>query len=83
MAKFDDKIIDRIFVDGWANVAMVVKGIVGKFDDVVVDRIGVDGSGAAVSAGGWVLRQLQTGRVQQYLILTFIVFGLLIFYFAR
>lgn len=83
MAKFDDKVIDRIVVDGWADVAMVVKGIVGKFDDVVVDRIGVDGSGAAVSAGGWVLRQLQTGRVQQYLILTFIVFGLLIFYFAR
>lgn len=83
MAKFDDRIIDRIAVDGWATVTMGLKAVVGKFDDLVVDRLMVDGSGNAVSAGGWVMRQFQTGKVQQYLVLTFIVLGLFIFYFTR
>lgn len=83
LAKFDDKVVDQTAVDGWAKIALVIKAVVGKFDDVVVDRMGVDGTGAAVSAGGWVLRRLQTGRVQQYLILTFIAFGLLLFYLTR
>lgn len=83
LAKFDDKVVDQTAVDGWAKIAMVIKSVVGKFDDVVVDRIGVDGTGSVVSAGGWVLRRLQTGRVQQYLILTFIAFGLLLFYLTR
>jgi NADH-quinone oxidoreductase subunit L len=83
MAKFDDKVVDGIFVDGWAKVAMVLKSVIAKFDDVVVDKLAVDGSGTVVSAGGWVLRQFQTGKVQQYLILTFIVFGMLLFYMTR
>jgi len=83
LAKFDDKVVDRVAVDGWADVAMGIKSVVGKFDDVVVDRVGVDGTGAAVSAGGWVLRQLQTGKVQQYLVLTFIVLGFLLFYMTK
>jgi len=83
LAKFDDKVVDQTAVDGWAKIAMVIKSVVGRFDDVVVDKIGVDGTGAAVSAGGWVLRRLQTGRIQQYLILTFIAFGLLLFYLTR
>jgi NADH-quinone oxidoreductase subunit L len=83
MAKFDDRIVDRIAVDGWATLTMGIKTVVGKFDDLVVDRLMVDGSGNAVSAGGWVMRQFQTGKVQQYLVLTFIVLGLFIFYFTR
>ena len=70
-------------MDGWAKVAMVLKSVIAKFDDVVVDKLAVDGSGTVVSAGGWVLRQFQTGKVQQYLILTFIVFGMLLFYMTR
>jgi hypothetical protein len=48
----------------------------------VVDRIMVDGTADVASGGGWALRQLQTGKVQQYLILTLIVliFGLLMQY---
>jgi len=83
MAKFDDKVVDRTAVDGWATLAMGVKSVIGKFDDVVVDKLAVDGSGALVSSGGWILRQLQTGKVQQYLVLTFVVMGFLIFYFTR
>ncbi|NDG26024.1 MAG: NADH-quinone oxidoreductase subunit L, partial [Proteobacteria bacterium] len=83
LAKFDDKVVDRTGVDGWATLTLFLKSIVGKFDDLVVDRMMVDGSGNVVSAGGWVLRQLQTGKVQQYLVFTFIVLGFFIFYFVR
>lgn len=80
LAVFDDRVVDRFFVDGWSRVTLVVKSIVGKFDDLVVDQIMVDGTGGATSAGGWVLRRFQTGRVQHYLILCFIVFAILLFY---
>lgn len=80
LAVFDDRVVDRIFVDGWSRVTLVVKSIVGKFDDLFVDQIMVDGTGVVTSAGGWVLRRFQTGRVQQYLILCFIVFVILLFY---
>lgn len=83
LAQFDDKFVDRVLVDGWSKVAMVIKSVVGKFDDVVVDRLMVDGSGNVVALGGWVLRQVQTGKVQQYLILTFAAMGFALFYLSR
>jgi NADH-quinone oxidoreductase subunit L len=76
LATFDDNVMDRIFVDGWKDIVMAIKGAVGKFDDVVIDRLLVDGTGNMVSLGGWVLRLAQTGRVQQYLIAVFITLGL-------
>lgn len=79
LAAFDDLVVDRIFVDGWGKVTMVTKSIVGKFDDVVVDRILVDGTGDVASVGGWVVRQLQTGKVQQYLILSMIAMVLALY----
>lgn len=79
LAKFDDVVIDRVLVDGWAKVTRGVNFVVSKFDDIVVDRLLVDGSGNVASMGGWVIRQMQTGKVQQYAILTFIALAL-IFY---
>ena len=74
LARFDDLVIDRVMVDGWKDVTMVVKSVVGKFDDIVVDRILVDGTGNLASAGGWIFRRFQTGKVQQYLLFVFIDF---------
>ena len=75
LAKFDDRVIDGILVDGWAKVTLVVRSVVGKFDEVIVDRVLVDGSGDLVSVGGWVIRRFQTGRVQQYLIFSLLALG--------
>jgi len=75
LAKFDDVVIDGILVDGWAKLVMVIKTVVGKFDDIFVDRILVDGTADVATSGGWILQRFQTGKVQQYLILTFIVLG--------
>ena len=80
LATFDDKVVDRIFVDGWRDIAMVTKSVIGKFDDVVVDRLMVDGTADVMSGGGWVLRQFQTGKVQQYLVLTVMVIIVALFF---
>jgi len=80
LAKFDDMVIDRIFVDGWKDISMVLKSVIGKFDNVVVDQILVDGPAKAVSAGGWAISRFQSGRVQQYLVMTMILLFAGIFY---
>ncbi|MCB9253083.1 MAG: NADH-quinone oxidoreductase subunit L [Bdellovibrionaceae bacterium] len=74
LARFDDRVVDRILVDGWKDISMGIKAFIGKFDDLVVDRIFVDGTGYVTAAGGWILRRFQTGRVQQYVILSLIGF---------
>ncbi len=76
LARFDDLVVDRILVDGWKDVSMVVKSVVGQFDNIVIDRGMVDGTAYAAAAGGWVIRQFQTGQVQTYLIWTLVVLGL-------
>ncbi len=76
LAAFDNRVVDGIFVDGWAKVTMVVKSVVGKFDEVVVDRMAVDGAGDLVAVSGWAVRRFQTGRVQQYLIFSLIALGM-------
>lgn len=67
-AKFDDKVVDRIGIDGWKDVTMVTQKAAGTFDDVVVDGILVDGMGGGIpTMFGQSLRVLQNGRVQRYL----------------
>jgi hypothetical protein len=71
VADFDRAVIDR-FVDGCARAA---RGVA-TFDDVI-DRYGVDGAvnttARWIYATGDALRQLQTGKLRQYV--TFIVVG--------
>ncbi len=82
LAKFDDTFVDRILVDGWSKLILITKSAVGKFDDVVIDQLVVDGSAVVTSGGGWVIRRLQTGKVQHYLIFIFVAF-LILLYFLR
>jgi hypothetical protein len=80
LAMFDDLVVDRICVDGWRDVTMVIKSVIGKFDDIVVDRVMVDGTADVTAGGGWIVRQFQTGKVQQYLVLTVMVIIVALFY---
>lgn len=73
LARFDDRVVDRWLVDGWSRLTLVVKSVVGKFDDLVVDRVLVDGTGYGAASCGWIIRQFQTGRIQQYVILAIIL----------
>ena len=68
-AVFDDKVIDRVAVDGWKDVAMVAKTSAGFVDDQIVDRAFVDGLGGATPVlVGASLRALQNGKVQRYMV---------------
>lgn len=82
IAKFDDRVIDRVAVDGWGEVATVGYKGAGTFDDVVVDGVMVDGLGGGVPAVfGSGLRTLQNGRVQRYLLVA--VAALVVLFFFR
>lgn len=74
LAKFDDKVIDRVMVDGWRDVSMVAQQTTGTFDDIVIDGIMVDGLGGGVpNMFGTGLRALQNGRIQRYLMVAVVV----------
>ena len=79
LAWFDDQVIDRVGVDGTGWVAERLTVLQAWLDDHVVDQ-GVDGTGWAVNTlGGWA-RRLQTGFVQNYLLMISLGFVLLIFW---
>ncbi len=79
LAWFDDNVIDKVGVDGTGWVAEKVSVIKSWFDDHVVDQ-GVDGTGWVVSlVGGWA-RRLQTGLVQNYLLMITLGFVVLVFW---
>jgi NADH-quinone oxidoreductase subunit L len=81
-SKFDDKVIDRVAVDGWKDATQLGNQIVGTFDDVVVDGVMVDGmAGGVPSVFGSSLRVLQNGRVQRYLMVA--VSALILVYFLK
>jgi len=75
---FDDTIIDGA-VNGAGSVTKMSSFISGKFDSVVIDGF-VNMTAYLSGFGGLVLRKLQTGKVQTYII--FAVFSVMIFYFA-
>ncbi len=79
---FDTNIIDGI-VNG---VALVVKNVAfanNSFDKYVVDGL-VNFTAFSVNTTGAVLRKLQTGKVQTYIVMLLaVVFGYFVFYFTR
>jgi NADH-quinone oxidoreductase subunit L len=82
LAWFDTNIIDGI-VNG---VAVVVKNIAfanNSFDKYVVDGL-VNFTAFSVNTTGAVLRKLQTGKVQTYVVMLLaVLFGYFVFYFTR
>ena len=74
---FDDKIVDRIFVDGWALVTLLISEIYNFFDAVVVDGL-VDLAGVISRFFGWMLSARMDGQVQEYLLI--VAFAVLVFF---
>jgi len=78
MRWFDNTIIDGI-VNAMGGITRVTSFVSGKFDNVVID--GAVNMTAYLSGFlGLVLRKLQTGKVQTYIV--FAVFSVMIFYFV-
>ncbi|MFH1023238.1 MAG: NADH-quinone oxidoreductase subunit L [Planctomycetota bacterium] len=66
-ADMDNRVLDRIFVDGWARAGRFASRKTGAADDRILDRVAVDGLfGWTWLVLGSVARLFQTGRVQQY-----------------
>ncbi|OIO09130.1 MAG: hypothetical protein AUJ52_06905 [Elusimicrobia bacterium CG1_02_63_36] len=63
----DSRVVDAIFVDGWALVVRAVAAASDFFDDYFVDGA-VDGMGTLTQDAGWGLRKLVRGQVQEYLL---------------
>ncbi|MBI3548070.1 MAG: NADH-quinone oxidoreductase subunit L [Elusimicrobia bacterium] len=63
----DANIVDRIFVDGWGLVTILLAEIENFIDAVFVDGL-VDASGWVSRQAGAGLRTLVTGQVQEYLL---------------
>lgn len=73
LAWFDMGIFDRFAVDGWATVNRVFFNIARWFDNTVVDAGMVDGTGWSVRGMNMILRQIQSGKVQLYIVVLIVV----------
>ncbi len=78
MRWFDNNIIDG-FVNAMGGVTRLTSFISGKFDNVVIDGA-VNLTAYLSGFSGLVLRKVQTGKVQTYIV--FAVFGVMVFYFV-
>ncbi|PCI40452.1 MAG: NADH-quinone oxidoreductase subunit L [Elusimicrobia bacterium] len=63
----DSRIIDAIFIDGWALVLRALAAVNDFIDSFIVDGA-VDGVGTITQDAGWGLRKLVRGQVQEYLL---------------
>ncbi|HBQ20703.1 MAG: hypothetical protein A2Z91_07065 [Deltaproteobacteria bacterium GWA2_38_16] len=68
LAHFDNRVIDQVMVDGWAPVTIQTSRGSGNFDNRVIDELLVDGTGQMVGASGKQTVKIQTGKVQQYIL---------------
>ena len=76
-AWFDKNVIDAL-VNGAGWLLRALKSMAGAFDRTAVDQIGVGGTAWVVDRFGGIMRLFQTGRIQTYLVLTFIGLVLLL-----
>ncbi len=76
-AWFDGKIVDGI-VNGAGSVTKMGAVVSGKFDSIVVDGF-VNLTATVAGTFGLVLRKVQTGRVQSYIV--FAILGIVVLFF--
>ena len=77
----DWEFYDKYFINGFGKLTKVLGNISGKFDYNGIDQGAVDGFGRVSNAAGKVLRNVQTGRLQNYLL--FVVAGILVIIIAQ
>lgn len=79
LATFDDQVLDRVGVDGLGWMTEKVARLKAWFDDHVVDG-SANGSAVIVRGVGGMLRSVQNGLVQNYLLLVTLGFVALLFW---
>lgn len=69
LANFDNRVIDETLVDRWGPMTAKTSLVSGDFDNRAIDQTLVDGTGRVVGRSGIEVRKIQTGKIQQYLLL--------------
>ncbi|EQC43345.1 NADH-quinone oxidoreductase subunit L [Bacteriovorax sp. Seq25_V] len=76
LSRFDMGFYDKYVVDGWAVVTRYLMNVSKWFDNLFVDTIMVDGTGASVRFFNVILRTIQSGKIQFYIIMiVLVIFG--------
>ncbi len=73
LAFIDMGLYDRYAIDGWEKVNRVMFTTAKWFDNLIVDTAIVDGTGASVRFFNVILRTIQSGKIQFYFIMIFLV----------
>jgi NADH-quinone oxidoreductase subunit L len=74
LSHFDMKIYDKYAIDGWAHVSSFLYRVHRWFDENVIDML-VDFTGVCSRLLNVILRTLQSGRLQFYLVIFLLVLG--------
>ena len=77
----DWEFYDKYFINGFGKLTKLLSTISGRFDYSGIDQGFVDGFGRASNTVGKLLRNVQTGRLQNYLL--FVVAGILVIIIAQ
>jgi len=73
VAYIDIGIFDRYAIDGWEKVNRAMFTLAKWIDNMIIDTAIVDGTGASVRFFNVILRTIQSGKVQFYFVMIFLV----------
>lgn len=68
IAYFDWELYDKYFINGFGRITSWISAISGKFDYDGIDQGLVDGVGRSAKNAGNSLKNIQTGRIQNYIL---------------
>jgi NADH:ubiquinone oxidoreductase subunit 5 (subunit L)/multisubunit Na+/H+ antiporter MnhA subunit len=72
----DWELYDKYFINGFGRVTAWASRVSGKFDYDIIDQLLVDGFGRIADNLGSILKKVQTGKLQNYLL--YVTVGIII-----
>ena len=72
VAYFDWDLYDKYFINGFGRVTRILSKFTGRMDYDGLDQVLVDGVGRSMQGFGKQLKQIQTGRLQNYMLFALI-----------
>ena len=76
IAWIDWDLYDKYFINGFGRLTNFASKVTGKFDYNTIDQILVDGTGKVANLLGQLLKTVQTGKLQNYVL--YVTCGLII-----
>ena len=76
IAWIDWELYDKYFINGFGRITNLASKVTGAFDYKAIDQIMVDGTAKLANLLGQLLKTVQTGKLQNYVL--YVTFGLII-----